>query len=319
MIGRSRGTCQSTLEFATSSRRFRCQKSNGSLEERDLQRPRVEYSSGLRKSRRRTSCPASGLRTHPVAVEPHQSAVGSPWRTTFCTTTSDSSPRRLRCSRPATRQVGLSSPHFALERSRINNLPGRWRYTSVRQFRDQRPGRGPGFDCRLYSQPDFAVFGAWKLGVHHIFANKYTLEVRYVGTRGIHLPVQQRLNRHALSNEFLPTYLTAPARRPRLLTSTLRNSMRYPAIVPAYDAAGFSVRTLSHFEPYGSSKYNGLSVQFAAALPTVCSSRPLTLGATCSTTRRQMSSQPFLLPVVRRTSSASTATTVTRLLTVASA
>ena len=31
-------------------------------------------------------------------------------------------------------------------------------------------------------------------GVQHIFDNKYTLEVRYVGTRGIHLPVQTRLN-----------------------------------------------------------------------------------------------------------------------------
>ena len=34
----------------------------------------------------------------------------------------------------------------------------------------------------------------WTAGVQHIFANKYTLEVRYVGTRGIHLPVQTRLN-----------------------------------------------------------------------------------------------------------------------------
>ncbi len=34
-------------------------------------------------------------------------------------------------------------------------------------------------------------------GIQHIFANKYTLEVRYVGTRGIHLPVQTRLNAQA--------------------------------------------------------------------------------------------------------------------------
>ena len=35
----------------------------------------------------------------------------------------------------------------------------------------------------------------WNLGVQHMFAQKYTLDVRYVGTRGIHLPVQARLNR----------------------------------------------------------------------------------------------------------------------------
>ena len=37
----------------------------------------------------------------------------------------------------------------------------------------------------------------WTAGVQHIFANKYTLEARYVGTRGIHLSVQTRLNRAA--------------------------------------------------------------------------------------------------------------------------
>ena len=31
---------------------------------------------------------------------------------------------------------------------------------------------------------------SWNLGVQHVFASKYTAEVRYVGSRGIHLPVQ---------------------------------------------------------------------------------------------------------------------------------
>ena len=49
----------------------------------------------------------------------------------------------------------------------------------------------------------------WTLGIQHIFAKKYTVEVRYVGTRGIHLPVQNRLNRQSRTSatEFLPTYL----------------------------------------------------------------------------------------------------------------
>ena len=46
------------------------------------------------------------------------------------------------------------------------------------------------------------------------FPKDYTFEVRYLGTRGIHLPAQVRLNRTSpvtLTNQ-LPTYLTAPTR-----------------------------------------------------------------------------------------------------------
>ena len=42
-----------------------------------------------------------------------------------------------------------------------------------------------------------------------MFAKNYTAEVRYVGTRGIHLSVQDRLNRQAsvTPNNYLPTLL----------------------------------------------------------------------------------------------------------------
>ena len=52
----------------------------------------------------------------------------------------------------------------------------------------------------------------WTAGVQHIFANKYTLEVRYVGTRGIHLSVQTRLNSPCTGNA-----LTTACRRSWLL------------------------------------------------------------------------------------------------------
>ena len=52
----------------------------------------------------------------------------------------------------------------------------------------------------------------WNLGIEHVFGKKYTAEVRYVGTRGIHLPVQQQLNVQpkVTSSLFLPTFLTTP-------------------------------------------------------------------------------------------------------------
>ena len=50
------------------------------------------------------------------------------------------------------------------------------------------------------------------VGVQHLFANKYTLDVRYVWTRGIELPVQDRINiaNGTTPGNSLPTYLANP-------------------------------------------------------------------------------------------------------------
>lgn len=104
----------------------------------------------------------------------------------------------------------------------------------------------------------------WNLGVQHIFANKYTVEVRYVGTRGIHLPVQQRLNRQAKTSPslFLPMYFTAPDQATLDgLTTTYAQINANPSIVPAYDAAGFNGNNVVGFMPYGFSRYHGLQAQ----------------------------------------------------------
>ena len=53
----------------------------------------------------------------------------------------------------------------------------------------------------------------WNLGVQRVFAKDYTIEVRYVATKGVHLLYQQQLNRNAVAtpSHFLPTYLQAPS------------------------------------------------------------------------------------------------------------
>jgi hypothetical protein len=112
----------------------------------------------------------------------------------------------------------------------------------------------------------------WTLGIQHIFAQKYTLEVRYVGTRGIHLPVQARLNRQAQtsSTDFLPTFFTAPDQGTiNALTTTYSQIAGNSSFVPAYadvtlpdgTPAGFTGSSLVGFMPWGSSKYNGLQTQ----------------------------------------------------------
>jgi hypothetical protein len=53
----------------------------------------------------------------------------------------------------------------------------------------------------------------WNFGVQHSFGKNYTAEVNYVGTRGIHLPLQDILGLQSsvTSTNFLPTYLQAPS------------------------------------------------------------------------------------------------------------
>jgi hypothetical protein len=107
------------------------------------------------------------------------------------------------------------------------------------------------------------------LGVQHIFANKYTVEVRYVGTRGIHLPVQMRLNRQdkTSATEFLPMYFTAPGQAALdALTTTYAQIDGNTSIVPAYDNAGFNGANVVGFMPYGTSKYNGLQTSLKRSL-----------------------------------------------------
>jgi hypothetical protein len=106
----------------------------------------------------------------------------------------------------------------------------------------------------------------WNLGVQHQFASKYVAEVRYVGTRGIHLPVQQRVNRQSKTTDslFLPTFLTMPdAATIAGLTTTLAQINGNSSFVPAYEAAGFTGANVTAFQPWGTSHYNGLQTSLS--------------------------------------------------------
>jgi len=109
----------------------------------------------------------------------------------------------------------------------------------------------------------------WTLGVQHVFHKDYTVEVRYVGTRGIHLNTQERINRQPLTNSKvgLPTYTANPgqgALDALPYTRTGIGSGAYgngDSIVPAFDAAGFNGSNLVQFTPNGDSNYHGLATQ----------------------------------------------------------
>lgn len=103
----------------------------------------------------------------------------------------------------------------------------------------------------------------WDLGIQHTFGGKYTAEIRYVGTRGIHLPAQTQINKQSkvTPTQFLPTYLTAPTQAQLdALTTTLAQLQAKSAVVPAYAAAGFT-NSITAYEPFGRSIYHGLQTQ----------------------------------------------------------
>ncbi len=109
----------------------------------------------------------------------------------------------------------------------------------------------------------------WTLGIQHTFGNDYTLEVRYVGDRGLHLPTQNRLNAASQINDTvnLPTYTTAPSQAtlnssPYDLAGILNGAYgNGDGLVPAYENAGFFGNYVVAFEPWAASTYNGLAVQ----------------------------------------------------------
>jgi len=104
----------------------------------------------------------------------------------------------------------------------------------------------------------------WNFGIQHVFARNYTFEVRYLGTRGVHLPVQQRINRAAIvtPTNFLPTYLSAPsaAQLAGLNTNLGQLQAQRDASSNFYAPFGFS-QNITAFEPIGNSSYHGLALQ----------------------------------------------------------
>lgn len=108
----------------------------------------------------------------------------------------------------------------------------------------------------------------WDFGIQQLIGKDYNLEIRYVGTRGLHLPVQTRLNRQnkVTATQFLPTYLSNPGPTAlNALTTTLTAINANSSFVPAYTAAGFT-SNITAFEPYGKSVYNGLQTQLRKSL-----------------------------------------------------
>lgn len=109
----------------------------------------------------------------------------------------------------------------------------------------------------------------WSLGIQHELFRNSSIEIRYVGTRGLELPVQQRLNSQSAFDPNLPggpltplpTYLNA-SDVPATIVAPANTLQSFDNYNPQpLSSAGF-FGNLTTFPPIGWNTYHGVSVDF---------------------------------------------------------
>ena len=103
----------------------------------------------------------------------------------------------------------------------------------------------------------------WNVGVQHVFHNDYTLEVRYLGTKGVHLPAQSQINEGPSTSPSLniPTFMSMPsAQTLAALPHTVNDLFNFNNVLPAWQANFNNPITSYLFR--GNSIYNGLATEF---------------------------------------------------------
>ncbi len=105
----------------------------------------------------------------------------------------------------------------------------------------------------------------WNLGIQHVFHNDYTLEVRYLGTKGVHLPAQSWLNYGPVATPALniPTFLSMPsAQTLATLPHTTNDLYNIDSVLPPW-RANFDNLPITSYLFRGNSIYHGLATEFS--------------------------------------------------------
>ena len=103
----------------------------------------------------------------------------------------------------------------------------------------------------------------YNFGIQKVIAKDYTLEIRYVGTKGVHQIIQQQINRLSpvTATRNIPTLSAAPSLSTlQSLPLTVGDLRAQGSLDPVYAALGFT-GTLTSYRPEGYSQYNGLAIQ----------------------------------------------------------
>jgi len=109
----------------------------------------------------------------------------------------------------------------------------------------------------------------WNLGVQHVFGKDWMVDVRYLGTKGVHLLMQTQLGRTAVVTDanHLPTYLQAPSQDVlNSLPLTLNQlSAQKSALANSLAPYGFN-SVITSYVPRGNSEYHGLAIDVSKRL-----------------------------------------------------
>jgi hypothetical protein len=109
----------------------------------------------------------------------------------------------------------------------------------------------------------------YTLSVQRSFGADYTIEARYIGTKGVHLFVQDQINRisNITPTNSLPTFFSAPSAAQLANLNLTLGDLRaqLDAITGGFASNslgryGFG-STITAYHPVGNSKYNGLALQ----------------------------------------------------------
>ena len=99
--------------------------------------------------------------------------------------------------------------------------------------------------------------------IQHVFATDYLVDVRYVGTKGVHLILQTQLDRESpvTATTNIPTLLSAPSAAALAAMPLTVGAIRSLGdTIPLYQSAGFT-NTVTSYQPLGYSQYNGLQAE----------------------------------------------------------
>jgi hypothetical protein len=119
--------------------------------------------------------------------------------------------------------------------------------------------RGAVASYTFSNQRPYALTGS--LGVQRVLARDYTIEARYVYTKGVHLWNQTRMNilSRVTPTDFLPTYYSMPD--PSAFAGLTKTLGDIKAKTSNYMAQYGLTNSIVGYHPWGNSRYNGLQVQ----------------------------------------------------------
>ncbi len=103
----------------------------------------------------------------------------------------------------------------------------------------------------------------WNFGLQRVFADDYTVEVRYLGTRGVRLYTQSIINLRGIAtpSRSLPTFLQQPSQSELdKLTLTLDDLYSISPLLPEFENNGLN-NAIFAFPQRGNSVYHGLATE----------------------------------------------------------